>query len=128
MKLNRWMCLLLTALLLGAAAQSAPQSAGKTATKTEKSKTPAALLIDINSATAEQSEVLPGIATAYSAKKSSRAALTVLRTNWWTRRSSRGNLREDQRQNNRQAEMNAFIKHASVVPVSRALLEDFMQK
>src|SRR5258708_33187983 len=88
MKLNRWMCLLLTALLLGAAAQSAPQSAGKTATKTEKSKTPAALLIDINSATAEQSEVLPGIATAYSAKKSSRAALTVLRTNWWTRRSS----------------------------------------
>ena len=71
MKLIRLILVLLTAISFVAFPQTASQSAAKTTA--EKAKTaakavPTADLIDINSATAEQLDAIPGIGKAYSDK------------------------------------------------------------
>jgi competence protein ComEA len=67
MKLTQLILVLLTALSLAATPQSSAKSAAKSADKITKSA-PAGDLLDINSATAEQLDALPGIGKAYSAK------------------------------------------------------------
>jgi competence protein ComEA len=74
MQLTRLVLILLTAISLFAAPQAAPKAAKSDAQKSEAKKTaqtakPAAgALIDINSASAEELDALPGIGKAYSAK------------------------------------------------------------
>ena len=72
MKWARLILVLVTAISLAAAPQGTPKSQAKEAKKsTEKAITkaaPAAELIDINSATAEQLDALPGLGKAYSEK------------------------------------------------------------
>jgi DNA uptake protein ComE-like DNA-binding protein len=61
--------LLISALLFAAPAAPAQKSADtKTAGKSAAKATPAGDLVDINSATADQLDALPGIGKAYSAK------------------------------------------------------------
>jgi competence protein ComEA len=64
MKLTRVILALVTALCLAATPQTAP----KTSKKAVAQAAPAADLLDINSATAEQLGALPGIGAAYSEK------------------------------------------------------------
>ena len=65
MKITRWLLLIIAAVGLAAA----PQGPGKKdAPKTADAKVPAAKLVDINSASAADLDVLPGIGKAYSAK------------------------------------------------------------
>ncbi len=72
MKLTQW----IPALLIGASLFAAPQTAPKKApdaksvvkAKAAEKAVPAGDLLDINSATAEQLDALPGIGKAYSAK------------------------------------------------------------
>ena len=66
MKFARWFILVITAVALMAAPQApkAPSKSG--ATKT--AATTAAKLVDINSASADELDALPGIGKAYSAK------------------------------------------------------------
>ena len=68
MHLKRIIPALLMAITLVAAPQ-APKSAPKSAPKTADTKAaPASALLDINSASAEELDALPGIGKAYSAK------------------------------------------------------------
>jgi competence protein ComEA len=68
MKLTRLMLALVAAVTLIAAPQAPAAPAAKTASKAAAKATPAGSLLDINSATAEQLDALPGIGAAYSAK------------------------------------------------------------
>ena len=72
MNLTRLILVLLTAISFVAFPQTAPQSAAKStaekAAKTAAKAVPAADLIDINSAPAEQLDAIPGIGKAYSDK------------------------------------------------------------
>ena len=66
MKTLRWLLVLIAAMTLAAAPQAtkkAPDSKAPAA-----AKAPAAKLVDINSASAEELDALPGIGKAYSAK------------------------------------------------------------
>ncbi len=72
MKLTQLILVLLTAISLVASPQASSKSQGKSAAqsaaKTAAKAVPAAALIDINSATAEELDALPGIGKAYSDK------------------------------------------------------------
>ena len=63
MKTLRWLLILVAALGLAAAPQ-----ATKKAPDAQKSSTPAGKLVDINSASADELDALPGIGKAYSEK------------------------------------------------------------
>jgi len=69
MKLTRWVLLIITAIALVAAPQAtkAP-SAPTNAPTSAKGSTSASKLMDINSATADQLDTLPGIGPAYAKK------------------------------------------------------------
>jgi DNA uptake protein ComE-like DNA-binding protein len=68
MKLTRLILALVAAISLMAAPQAPATSTTKAASKTAAKAAPAASLLDINTATADQLAGLPGIGTAYSAK------------------------------------------------------------
>jgi competence protein ComEA len=70
MRFTKWVLVLISAMTLAVApAQQAPvKDAKKAATKSAKSAKTAGELIDINSATAEQLDGLPGIGKTYSEK------------------------------------------------------------
>ena len=65
MKLTRWVVIFLAALALAAGPSSAGQKSGTAATSTAAKSSG---LVDINSATADQLDALPGIGAAYAQK------------------------------------------------------------
>jgi len=67
MKLTRLILIIVTAISLMAAPQAATKAPAKSDTKAT-TKAPASSLIDINSATADELDALPGIGKAYSEK------------------------------------------------------------
>ena len=68
MKLTRFVLVLVAALSLIAAPQGTKSKLASDSKKTDTSKAPASKLVDINSATGDELEGLPGIGKAYSAK------------------------------------------------------------
>ncbi len=67
MKTLRWLVILIAAVGLSAAPQATPQ-ATKKAPEAQKSTAPAGKLVDINSASADELDQLPGIGKAYADK------------------------------------------------------------
>ena len=67
MKMTRLILVLLTAFSLFAAPQAAPKAPAKSDAKTT-AKAPTATLVDINSATAEELDALPGVGKVYGDK------------------------------------------------------------
>ncbi len=68
MKLTRLLLVLIAALSLIAAPQDTKSKPASDSKKAAAAKAPAGTLVDINSASAEELDALPGIGKAYSAK------------------------------------------------------------